>query len=119
MSEKVSVAYHLAENLFYGFRGETDLFSSLEVSNSGVVQRKGHMTNVDGAETWGRVDDKQVRQRLSLGKSGIYYLTTTDLAVGGGVERVGITTSSDNGLFELEKSRFTHAMNDILSNRKS
>lgn len=117
MSEKVSMAYHLAENLFYGFREETDLFSPLEVFNSGVVQRKGHMTNVDGTEAWGKVDDKQVRQRLSLGKSGIYYLTTTGLAVGGGVERVCITASSDDGLDELEKSTFTHAMNDILSNR--
>ena len=119
MSKEISAAYHLAENLFYGFREETDLFTQFEVADSGVVQRLGHMTNVEGVEAWGEVDSRHVRQRLSLGKRGIYFLTTTDLAMGGRVDKVGITTDSDNGLFDLEKSTFVLAMNDILSERSN
>lgn len=117
MSKETSTAFHLAENLFYGFRGETDLFTTEEIDASGVVERAGHMTNVEGIVSWGSVDGKKVSQRLSLGKQGLYYFTTTEHPPFAGVEKVHISPNSDKGLAELEKSTLVSAMNSILSAR--
>lgn len=109
-----SEAYLLAESLFYGFRKETDLFSSDEIERSGVVERKGHMTNADGIEAW---SGGHYRQRLSLGRQGLYYLTTTDLRINGPVMHEHISHSSEKSLKSLKNSLFCVAMQQTLADR--
>jgi hypothetical protein len=111
---KSSEVYLLAESLFYGFRQETDLFSPEEIDRSGVVERKGHMTNVDGIET----RDEHYRQRLSLGRQGLYFLTTTDMRINGPVTHQHISQNSEKGLKSLQDSLFSAALQQILADRQ-
>jgi hypothetical protein len=105
-----SSAYLLAETLFYTFRGETDLLDISQVERSGIVERLGHMTNVEGIVGWDAENGKNISQRLSLGKTGLYYFSTTFTEPYGKVVKGVISPASDKNLDALQNSIFTTAL---------
>jgi hypothetical protein len=120
-AKEPSSAYLFAENLYYGFRGETDLLTNDELASTPITHEAGHMTGVDGIETRGVKDGTPIRQRLSLGKQGMYYLTTTydynpDQE---NVHRAHISPVSEKRFVELQNSLFAVILDDILQKRPS
>jgi|GEM_PF-2999409 len=115
-----AVSHQLAEELFDTFRGKNRIISDEERSNSKVVVRHGHMTNVEGIVAWGEKDNVSITQRLSLGKTGLYYLTTVYHNEGGAVERTHISPNSpDHTLDTLAESLFVGAFKKIIQKRHS
>ncbi len=112
-----SVSYTLAQELFDTFQGNSDLLSTEEVRQSDVYVSPGHMTNVVGIEASGEKEGVRVYQRLSLGKTGLYYLSTTYGYPHGGYERRHITPSTEGGLDVLVDSFFVESFTKIIRNR--
>lgn len=111
--------YERAGEIFDTFRGKTELITDAELSESGVVIRSGHMTNVEGVEVFGEREGERAAQRLSLGKNGIYYLATTFLNPGGRVERKCIGPNSpETSIDVLEDSLFVEALKKIAQTRE-
>ena len=113
-----STSYALATELFDAFRGKSDLISNDELADSGVVIRAGHMTDVEGIVAFGRIEDVRASQRLSLGKQGMFYLTTTLNRSTDSYRVDHITTRTEAGLETLTDSFFVEAFSKIIKSRQ-
>ncbi len=105
-----SRTFLLAETLFETFQGRTDLLTAQQIANSGILSSLGHMTNVPGIVGFYDLDGRKARQRLSLGKNGIYFFVTTFTDPGGEVVHRHISPRTDNYFAELDTSVFNIAL---------
>lgn len=74
--ENPSSTYTLAQELFDVYRNKSGLLTSEEIADSGVRVQAGHITNVEGIVAFGVMNDDRASQRLSLGKNGVFFLST-------------------------------------------
>jgi hypothetical protein len=106
-----SPVYTLSQELFDTFRNKTDLLSADEVE---------HMTNVEGIVAFGRMNKgDRVSQRLSLGKNGMFYLSTVFHQTHPSVLKEHITPTSDSNVDIMLNSLFYRSFKRIIQNRNN